>query len=82
VDCKAVRAKWAVASVTVLPGPQNRLTARHRKEAQKAERFSGLICALLAVMATEGTKRFIDLFIPTLLTNIPLCFLWPSLCVL
>lgn len=71
MDCKAVRPKRAVASVTDLSGRQNRLTARHRKKAQKAERFSGLICALLAVMATEGTKRFIDLFIPTLVNQYP-----------
>jgi hypothetical protein len=46
--------------VTNLSLPQDRLTTGHRKEAQKAERFSGLICALLAVMATKGTNRLID----------------------
>jgi hypothetical protein len=39
------------------------------KEAQKTERFSGLICALLAVMATEGTKHFIHLFIHILVNQ-------------
>jgi len=42
--------------VTDLCRPQDRLTTGPRKEAQKAERFSGLICALLAQVITKGTK--------------------------
>jgi len=55
-DCAAVGPKGAVASVTDLPRQQDRLTLNAHKEAQKAERISGLICALLAGMTTEGTN--------------------------
>jgi len=38
---------FSTSGVTNWSGRQNRHTARHRKEAQKGERFSGITCALL-----------------------------------
>jgi hypothetical protein len=44
IRLRLARPFWAIATVTGLPGAQNRHTAEPRKRAQKDERFTGLVC--------------------------------------